>query len=140
MSDDIDALMKVTALLRERALEQYRRDLAEEVRLQAEKDRIDALRMQVFSADQALDARRLTGADTLWQGWLAGRRGQLNQEIAMARARQAHSINAARAAFSRDEAAKDMAHREAVARGRARLAAEEVSLEALSRLSARFAE
>lgn len=138
MTDEIDGLLRVTALLRERALEQYRRDLDEEARLQAEKDRIDALRMQVFTAEQDLSARRLTGADTLWQGWLAGRRGQLNQEIAMARARQAHSMNAAQAAFSRDEAAKGLAHRKAVARARARLAADEASLEALSRLSARL--
>jgi len=81
MTDEIDGLLRVTTLLRERALEQYRRDLDEEARLQAEKDRIDALRMQVFTAEQDLSARRLTGADTLWQGWLAGRRGQLNQEM-----------------------------------------------------------
>ena len=67
MTDEIDGLLRVTTLLRERALEQYRRDLDEEARLQAEKDRIDALRMQVFTAEQDLSARRLTGADTLWQ-------------------------------------------------------------------------
>ncbi|MBR9837572.1 MAG: hypothetical protein GYB50_06780 [Rhodobacteraceae bacterium] len=139
MTDDIHALLRVTALLRERALESYRRDRAEEASLQAEQGRIDSLRQEAFADSGSLDPRRMIGADTLWQGWLATRRGEINQGIAMARAKQAHSLLSARQAFSRDEAAREVARREEAARLRARLTAEELRLEALSRL-VRFGE
>lgn len=132
----MDELLRVTLLLRERALERYRLDLAEEMRLQAEQGRIDGLRQAAFAAADSLDARRFLGADTLWQGWLAQRRGEINRGIAMARARQAHSIAAARLAFARDEAAKEVARREAAERRSARLAEEDIRLDALSRLAA----
>ncbi|MBN9886117.1 hypothetical protein [Salipiger abyssi] len=135
MTQNMDELLRVTALLRERALESYRRDLAEESRLQAEQARIDGLRQATFAEADSLDARRLLGADTLWQGWLAQRRGEINQGIAMARARQAHSAAAARLAFARDEAAKEVARHEAAERRSALLAEEDSRLDALSRLS-----
>ncbi|MCR8549513.1 hypothetical protein M4578_16910 [Salipiger sp. P9] len=135
MTDDIGALLRVTALLRERALESYRRDLMEELRLQDEQRRIDAMRHGAFADRESLDARRLIGADTLWQGWLARRRGEINRDIALSRARQAHSIAHARRAFARDEAAREVAQREALARRQARLAEEEARLEDLSRLA-----
>ncbi len=134
MSSDIDELLKVTALMRERALESYRRDVAEEARHQGELDRIDGLRQQSFDDRESVDTRRLLGADTLWQGWLSKRRGEINRAIAMSRAKQAHSMATARLAFSRDEAAKNVSQQEKQARRTKKAAHEETQLEELSRL------
>lgn len=134
MNSEIDNLLQVTALLRERALESYRRDLNEERMHQGELDRIDGLRQQSFDNDDSLDTRRMLGVDTLWQGWLSRRRGEINRAIALSRAKQAHSMAAARLAFSRDEAAKSVASDEKKKRKSAKLAQEELRLEELSRM------
>lgn len=134
MSSEIDDLLRVTALLRERALESYRRDLSEEMRHQGELDRIDGLRQQAFDDRESVDPRRLLGADTLWQGWLSKRRGEINRAIALSRAKQAHSMASARLAFSRDEAAKDVSNQEKLKRRTERMAREETQLEELSRM------
>ncbi|KAA8609833.1 hypothetical protein AL036_01730 [Salipiger aestuarii] len=134
MSSEIDDLLRVTALLRERALESYRRDLSEEMRHQGELDRIDGLRQQSFSDHDSVDPRRMLGADTLWQGWLSKRRGEINRAIAMSRAKQAHSMAAACLAFSRDEAAKDVSRQQIAKRRTELMAREESQLEELSQM------
>lgn len=134
MSSDIDELLRVTALLRERALETYRRDLNEERLHQGELDRIDGLRKQAFDERESVDTRRMLGMDTLWQGWLSKRRGEINRAIALSRAKQAHSIASARLAFSRDAAANEVAGKERQARKVAKFAHEEMRLEELSRM------
>lgn len=140
MSEDLKALLNVTSLMRERALEGYRRDRAEETGLAAELGRIDAMRQAAHAQTDSLDTRRLMGADTLWQGWLARRRGEINREIALSRAKQAHSLVAARKAFSRDEAARSLVEQSRTDLAEARYKREERTLEDLSHLFSRDAD
>lgn len=127
-------LLKVTAILRDRALESYRRDLAEETRLKEELEQIHALRRAAHGSEETIDARRLIGADTLWQGWLTRRQAEINRNMAMARAKQAHSVAAARTAFARDKAANSVARSAENAARQRRDAREEAEIEHLARL------
>lgn len=134
MKDDLEDLLKVTRILRERALEAYRKDLSEEAQLKTERDQIDAMRDAARQGFAEIDARQMLGADMQWQGWLVRRRSEINHGMAMARAKQAHSGAAARLAFSRDEAAKDVAKKAEDKARAARVSAEESSLERLAAL------
>ncbi|MBY6003917.1 hypothetical protein KUV62_08365 [Salipiger bermudensis] len=135
MSAPLDELRQVTALLRDRAFERHRRECDTEQSLVSELARIDALREAAFAAESSLATRRLIGADTVWQGWLAQRRGELNQALAQSRARQAHSLSRARLALARDDAALQLARRDAATARRKTLHDEDHRLEALWRLS-----
>lgn len=115
-NSDLDELRHITSLLRARALEDVRRERLEEDRLRAEQGEIDRMREAARSAAQALSLQRLIGADTLWQGWLTSRRIEINRQMAMVRARQAHHLAVARLAFSRDEAVITLQTREKLAR------------------------
>ncbi|MCD1617303.1 hypothetical protein K7H20_04490 [Salipiger manganoxidans] len=81
-----------------------------------EQGEIDRMREAARSAAQAVSLQRLIGADTLWQGWLTSRRMEINRQMAMVRARQAHHLAVARLAFSRDEAVASLQSRERQAR------------------------
>lgn len=127
-------LLRVSALLRERALAAYRQDLEAERRLLAERDRIDALRRAASAGDIGMGAHRRLGMQALWQGELLHRRVAIQMGLAEARARQGYSASTARAAFSRDEAAQWIVERDRAARTARRLAAEERALEELAAL------
>ncbi|SDI78249.1 hypothetical protein [Salipiger marinus] len=115
-TSDLGELRHITSLLRARALEDVRRERLEEDRLRAEQGEIDRMREAARSAAQAVSLQRLIGADTLWQGWLTSRRMEINRQMAMVRARQAHHLAVARLAFSRDEAVASLQSRERQAR------------------------
>ncbi|MBE9635913.1 hypothetical protein [Salipiger mangrovisoli] len=127
-------LLRVSALLRDRALAAYRRDLDAETSLRAERDRIDALRMAALDEGPAMGAHQLLGMAALWQGELLRRRAVVQLGLAEARARQGYSSRAARAAFSRDMAARQIVDRSRDDRVARQLAAEERALEALAAL------
>ncbi|EPX82624.1 hypothetical protein [Salipiger mucosus] len=135
MTEDPALLLQITELLRDRAVDKYRRDLAEEAGLRGERDEIDRLRAAARLSSGGVDARQLTGSDTLWQGWLLQRRGDLNTGMAMARAKQAHSIQRARDAFAKDAATRSLQDRAQAKRRAERLAREERMLEDLARLA-----
>ncbi|WP_417718783.1 hypothetical protein [Salipiger sp.] len=127
-------LLTVTELLKDRALESYRKLLAEEAQLKAERDQIDAMREAARSEAANFGAGRMVGADVLWQGWLSRKRSELNQAIIMARVKQAHGVTAAQYAFARDKAARDVAESTQRETKRRRMAEEEDRLEDLGRL------
>ncbi|WP_245823150.1 hypothetical protein [Antarctobacter heliothermus] len=122
----------MTELLLERDLEKHRRNLAESNRLAGELAQIDSLRQAAQSDTGAINARQILGADTLWQGWLATRRAEILRHSAMARAQEADSFARARTAFSRVEAANNLAREEVEARQKRRLKAEADANDALS--------
>ena len=128
-------LAQLTRLLQDRAFEQHRRDRDEERRLLDELARIDALRQAAFAETESLADRRLLGADTLWQGWLSRRRGELNQDLARCRVRQEHSLARARLALARTEATRRLQQQKAAALRDKRLHHEEIRLDALWRLA-----
>ncbi|MBR9890057.1 hypothetical protein GYB14_00060 [bacterium] len=128
-------LGQLTRLLQDRAFEQHRRDRDEERRLLDELARIDALRQAAFDETESLADRRLIGADTLWQGWLSRRRGELNRDLARCRVQQEHSLARARLALARAEATKRVHEQEAAILRHKRLHQEEIRLDALWRLA-----
>ena len=128
-------LGQLTRLLQDRAFEQHRRDRDEERRLLDELARIDALRQAAFAETESLADRRLIGADTLWQGWLSRRRGELNRDLARCRVQQEHSLARARLALARAEAPKRVHEQEAAILRHKRLHQEEIRLDALWRLA-----
>ncbi|SNS11030.1 hypothetical protein SAMN04488078_1004126 [Antarctobacter heliothermus] len=132
MTSKYDDLTEVTELLLERDLEKHRRNLAESNRLAGELAQIDSLRQAAQSDTGAINARQILGADTLWQGWLATRRAEILRHSAMARAQEADSFARARTAFSRVEAANNLAREEVEARQKRRLKAEADANDALS--------
>lgn len=134
MSGPEPELLRVSALLRDRALAAYRRDLEAEAGLRAERDRIDALRRAALVGSGGLSAHQVLGMQAVWQGELLHRRAAIQMGLAEARARQGYSGSAARAAFSRDEAARRLDETARRARAAHWLAAEERSLEELARL------
>ncbi|WP_353473536.1 hypothetical protein PVT71_05685 [Salipiger sp. H15] len=125
-------LLRVSEVLRDRALARFRRDLEAEARLGAERERIDALRRAALAEAGAFGAHQITGMSGLWQGELLRRRAAIQLGIAEARARQGYSGAAARADFSRDAAARALAEAARAARAAKRLAAEERALEELA--------
>ncbi|WP_417740856.1 hypothetical protein [Salipiger sp.] len=135
MSGAQSDLARLTRLLQDRAFEQHRRVRDEERRLLDELARIDALRQAAFAETESLADRRLLGADTLWQGWLSRRRGELNQELARCRVRQEHSLAHARLALARAEATERMQQQERATQRDTRLQREEIRLDALWRMT-----
>lgn len=108
MTSGIDDLVQVTDSLREQALEAHRRNVAKSQNIAQEIKEIDALRVAAQQDGDGLEARRLVGADTLWQGWLMRRRADLMRDAAMARAHESESLGKARTAFARAEASKSI--------------------------------
>lgn len=108
MNSGINDLVEVTDTLCEQALEAHRRNLAESRRIAQEIEQIDSLRHATRQDDRSLEARRVVGADALWEGWLMRRRADLQREAAMARAYEGESLSKARTAFARAEASKSI--------------------------------
>lgn len=104
-------------------LAEYRRVqplLAETARLRAAQAR---LRAQAGAARPLLSApgtMQLTGADLLWQAWLARSRRELAQDLARALADGAVAKQALRRAFGRREALRLLAEQAAAADRKAR--------------------
>ncbi len=136
MTDDLADLIKLTALLRERALDAHRRNLAEAKQFEDELARIDDLRRTVQADTESLGTRRMSGSDTLWQGWLSGRRADILQHSALARARLNDSFDRARAAHARLGAAQAIATDAEKARRTKRIARQEEDLAQLGILKA----
>lgn len=134
MSGPDDELLRIAALLRDRALARYRGDLDAEAALRDERAQIDALRDVARQGDLQAGARQAIGQSELWQGWLARRRTEVQVAMAQARARQGYSGAAARAEFARDEAARALAEHDRNARRARRIFGEEQALEELVRL------
>lgn len=133
-SENIKDVIAVTEVLQERALDRHRKNLAESKRLADELAQMDALREAAQQDTRSLEARRATGADTLWQTWMVTRRAMILQEMAMARAREGDSLSQARVAQARFDAAlriEEDARRE---RRERRLGAEAETIDALARL------
>ena len=135
MSGAQSDLAQLTRLLQDRAFEQHRRVRDEERRLLDELARIDALRQTAFAETESLAHRRLLGADTLWQGWLSRRRGELNQELARCRVPQENSLADARLALARTEATERLRQQERDTLRNKRLQREEIGLDALWRMT-----
>ena len=131
----IDDIVTVTDLLHARALDQYRERSAETQRVQDELDELDRLRAAVQADTESLGARRLAGADTMWQGWIAQRRTRLQQEMAIARARQLESLGRMKGTFAQLDAARSIAHDEAHARRMDKLKKEADNLDWLSTMT-----
>ncbi|WP_323767734.1 hypothetical protein [Antarctobacter sp.] len=131
MKTKYDDLTEATELLLERDLEAHRRNLAESSRLAVELAQIDGLRQAAQSDHGSINARQLLGADTLWQGWLATRRAEILRHSAMARAQEADSQARARTAFSRVEAARNLAREEVESRRKRQFKAEADAIDAL---------
>lgn len=108
MTSGINDLVQVTDTLCEQALEAHRRNLAKSQSIAQEIEEIDSLRVAAQHDGEGLQARRLVGADTLWQGWLMRRRADLMRDAAMARAYEGESLAKARTAFARAEASKSI--------------------------------
>ncbi|WP_136443320.1 hypothetical protein [Pacificoceanicola onchidii] len=134
MSGQFDDIIRVSDILQERALEKHRKNMAETKRLNDELAQIDDLRKAVQQDGASLNARQMSGADTLWQTWLVTRRATILQEMAMARALEGESLVQARRAQSRFEAAQEMAREEHKKSLERRQLAQTEDLEALGRL------
>ncbi|MGY9045953.1 MAG: hypothetical protein ACKVKF_02500, partial [Rhodobacterales bacterium] len=83
--------------------------LAQETTLRRELEEIENLRYQTLRQEEGAHARRMLGADSLWQGWLAQRRMHLNQELAVLQVRKADSLEDAQTAFARHQVTSDLA-------------------------------
>ncbi|SNR37131.1 hypothetical protein [Puniceibacterium sediminis] len=109
MSTEFDDIREITAIMEERALAKHRDVLAQEAAVNREIVEIEKLRYQTLRQDDGAQARRMLGADGLWQGWLAQRRMHLNQDLAMLRVRKADSLHAAQTAFARHQVTTNLA-------------------------------
>jgi hypothetical protein len=101
-------LIEVTEVQKEQALEVHRKNLAETRRLQDELAQIDSLRAPAQQDEATIGARQILGADGLWNGWLLRKRADILQQTAMAKARELNSLDIARTAFARAEAAQEL--------------------------------
>ncbi|MCT4556782.1 MAG: hypothetical protein N4A61_01870 [Pelagimonas sp.] len=101
-------LIDVTNIYKEKALEVHRKSLAVTRGLTNELNQIDHLRKAAQQDSETIGARQILGADGLWQGWLLRKRADLLQQMAMAKAREAHSLQTARTAFARAGAAQEL--------------------------------
>ena len=129
-----EPLLQVTEILKETALEQHRRNLDESQRLADELEQIDALFRAVQEDQTTIGARQILGSDALYQGWLLRKRAEILRKAAMARARVHDSMEKARTAWSRAEAAAELDQKDRhAARSRA-LARQADTLEELTRL------
>jgi len=134
VTSQFDDLIAATDLLLERELEAHRRNMSASARVAGELAQIDAMRRAAQADQGAVGARQLLGADTLWQGWLVGKRAEALRQSAIARAREGESLARARTAFSRAQAAEALARDEKEARKRRRLKAEAEAIDALGML------
>ncbi|MCT4555023.1 MAG: hypothetical protein N4A53_10080 [Pelagimonas sp.] len=129
-------LLQVVELLEERALNQHRNNLAAIQAVKEEVQQIDGLRAAAQAEATSLGARRMSGADTLWQSWLMQQRAALMRNQAIAQARERESFLTARTAMARAEAVKSMEEVAQTERRNKRLILEAERLEELGRLRA----
>ncbi len=129
MTPEFDELERITALLEEQALDRHRAILSRETGLRRELEEIEKLRFRALRLDDQSHTRRMLGADSLWQGWLAERRMRLNQDLAMLQVRKAESHSAADTAFARHQVTAELARDHAEVRRRKRIALTERRLE-----------
>lgn len=101
-----DELADVTRILLEREMDQHRQSLEQSRRIAAELAQIDGMREAAQADVGAITARQLLGADTLWQGWMARKRAEIQRRAALARAQEGETLSRARLAFSRTQAAE----------------------------------
>lgn len=113
MTADYEELKVITALMQDRALSSYRKILEEEVGLRQELDEMEQLRVSALHRDAGDVVRQITGADALWQGWLAKRRAGLTQDLVMLQIRKNDHRDLAQTAFARNQVAEDLARDEA---------------------------
>jgi hypothetical protein len=132
MATDFEDLQQITALLEERALARHRTILDQETALRQELAEIESLRHKSLRQDDHAHARRMLGADGLWQGWLAERRMRLNQDLAMLQVRKGESQTAAQMAFARNQVTADLSRQDRDTARRKRQARSERRLEELS--------
>lgn len=129
-----DELAEATRLLLEQELDAHRRNLEQSRRIDGELAQLDAMRKAAQSDPGTITSRQILGADTLWQGWLARKRQEMLRLAARARAQELMTLDRARLAFSRTEAAETIcrdARNEAIRKARAR---EADAMEALGQL------
>ncbi len=129
MATDFEDLQKITAILEEQALARHRTILERETGLRQELAEIETLRHQSLRQDDHAHARRMLGADGLWQGWLAERRMRLNQDLAMLQVRKAESLNTAQTAFARAQVTADLSREELLKARQTRMSLAERRLE-----------
>ncbi|KUF09598.1 hypothetical protein [Pseudoponticoccus marisrubri] len=129
-----DDLISASSLLKEQALERHRERVRARQDIEAELAQIDQLRAAAQADGGSLGARQILGADALWQGWLVRRRTEVLRQMAMARARELESLDRARNAFAREEAARTLQEDDQRARMRKQRSAEADALDDLSLL------
>ncbi|WP_146584573.1 hypothetical protein [Puniceibacterium confluentis] len=109
MASEFEDLQPIAALMEERALARHRDMLVQEDALRRELDEIENLRHRSLRQDDQAHARRMLGADGVWQNWLAQRRLRLTQELAVLQVRKAETLAAAQTAFARHQVTADLA-------------------------------
>lgn len=129
-----EPILQVTEILKEKALETHRRNLEESQRLADELEQIDALFRAVQADQDSIGARQILGSDALYQGWLLRRRGEILRKAAKARANLHDSMEKARTAWSRAEAAAELDQKERSDRRDKLLARQADTLDELTRL------
>jgi hypothetical protein len=127
-------LEEATRLMMERDLQSHRRSLQQTRMLQAELDQLDGLRKAAQADSGSITARQILGADVVWQGWLSQKRSQILQSMAAARAQEAFTMDRARIAFSRNEAARSLVEQESKNKRRRRDEAAADTIDALGHL------
>lgn len=134
MTTEFDELVRITAVLQERALAKYRDILSEERQLRQELAEIEQLRRAAMTEDSSAHARRISGVDAQWQAWLVQRQTRINQQLALCQVRKAERQDAARLSFGRQDVASGLAAEAARTDKVARRGKDEESLRELALL------
>lgn len=134
MSTQFEPLLQVTEIMKEKALEAHRRNMEESRKLADSLEQIDALRRAVQEDQSSIGARQMLGSDALYQSWLLRKRAEILRQAARARAREFDSLEKARTAYARAEAASELDRKERDARKEMRLARQADTLDELARL------
>ncbi|MFZ5963538.1 hypothetical protein ACOXXX_11345 [Thalassococcus sp. BH17M4-6] len=133
---DLAALARIAALTEDRALARLREVQEEEQRLRAELDEIEALRCASVQDAERAHARRISGAEAQWQGWLVQRRMALNQELILLQIKKAERQDRAREMHARANVSRSLAEAQAQEILGRRRTAEEAALAQLVLLRA----
>ena len=131
---EYDEMAAVTRILLERELDIHRQNLNRSRQIEGELVQIDTMRAAAQSDTDGISARKILGADTLWQGWLLNKRADVQRRMAGSRALELISRDKARLAFSRLQAVEHLIDEDTKANLRKRDLAEAETVEALGRL------
>ena len=110
LSDDIVGL---TDLVLQDALARHRRNLTRQRALREEAAQLDEMRAAAHARGTGCGPAQLAGADLAWGAWLSDRKSRIRQEDLQLRLLLDQSQGAARAAFSRHQAALALAKEDA---------------------------